>query len=162
MYTAIERVASKGCDKVMIGSWTYWGIYIFVFTVTSVIQSYVSHKKKAPQPINIWYTKETDELIPLSPDSWTQERTRSKQIRYTIWAIIPGVFISLFAASYILADNRLPLACTGFAKDISPRKKVGVGLWSFAFANLAVFGVWYMCKRWWYMCKRCWNMCEKW
>ena len=159
VYTAIERAASNDCDKVLVGSWIYWSIYIFVFTVTSVIQSYVSHKKKAPQPIHIQYTKGTEEIDErtsfFSPDSWTRERTRSQKFYYTICAIIPGVFISLFAASYILADNRLPLACTGSAKDISSRSKVWVGLWAFAFVNLAMFGVWYMCKR-------CWHMCEKW
>ena len=138
VYTAIERVAGKDCDKVMVGSWTYWGIYIFVFSVTSVIQSYVHHKKE-------------NEHQPL-PDSGIQECT-PRQIYYTICATIPGVLISLFAASYILADNRLPLECTGSAKDVSIRNLVWVGLWSFAFFNLAVFGVWYMCKRWWYMCE---------
>ena len=132
VYTAIERVASNDCDKVMMGSWTYWGIYIFVFTVTSVIQSYVSHRK--------------EELF---------SEGIKRQIYYTICSIIPGVLISLFAASYILADNRLPLACTGSAEDISFRNKVWVGLWAFAFLNLAVFGVWYMCKR-------CWHRCENW
>lgn len=159
VYTAIERVAPKDCDKVMIGSWTYWGTYIFVFTVTSVIQSYVSHKKEVPQQHT--EAEVTDDKRAPLLGSRTRERSRSKQICYAISPIIPGVFISLFAASYILADNRLPLACTGFAKDISSRNKVWVGLWAFAFVNLAVFCVYYMCKRW-YVCKRCWCMCEKW
>ena len=171
VYTTIERVAVKDCDKVMVGSWTYWGIYIFVFSVTSVIQSYKSHKKKKKkvQTLHMQYKKHTEEPDEQTTLLETQERTEepnehatvleteehteSNQVYYSLCAIIPGILISLFAASYILADNRLPLACTGSAKDIYVRNIVWVGLWSFAFFNLAVFGVWYMCKRWWYTCK---------
>ena len=155
VYTAIERVAGKDCDKVMIGAWIYWGIYILVFSVTSVIQSYMSHKKKKKkvQTLHMQYKKDTEEPDEQTTLLETQERTESNQVYYGLCAIIPGIFISLFAASYILADNRLPLACTGSAKNIYVRNLVWVGLWSFAFFNLAVFGVWYMCKRWWYTCK---------
>ena len=165
VYTAIERVASDDCDKVMIGSWVYWGIYIFVFTVTSVTQSCVSHRKKKEKdpgpipvkhahPVRYMYTKKTEKIEEIEETEeideqtlllQTGERSQSKQI---CCGIIQGVLISLFAASYILADNRLPLACTCSARDISFRNKVWVGLWAFAFANLAVFGVRYMCKKW--------------
>lgn len=141
VYTGIERVASQDCEKVTVGSWIYWGIYISFFTATSLTQSYMSHKKKVPT-LHMQYKRDTEEPDEQTTLLETQERTES-----TICAFIPGVFISLFAASFIMADNRLPLACTGSAKDDSYQSKVRVALWGVALVNLVVFGVWYMCKR---------------
>ena len=104
IYTAIERAASKTCsDKVLYSAWTYYGIYMFVFFWISLYE--VSTYETTAEESKIW-----------------------RCIRVSVIAIL----IFLFAASSILADTRLPLACTDRAKDQHTQDTVRICLWVFA------------------------------
>ena len=107
VYTAIERATSYSCDEeVLIGTWVYYGVYIFLllFSVYRLLK-YVYQK-----------TKE---------NAITQENTTYKHT--CVLAVVIALSITAVAASYILADNRLPLACS----NITEMNKLGVrlGLW---------------------------------
>ena len=107
VYIAIERAASKTCnDKVLGSAWAYYGIYMLFFFLISAYELWTYEKKKAAQ--------------------------KSKTCRY-IRVIFITILIFVFAASFILADSRLPLACTGIARDQHTQDIVRISLWSFTF-----------------------------
>ena len=108
VYTAIERATSYSCDEeVLIGTWVYYGVYIFFLLLFSVYRM-----------LKYVYQKTKENAI-------TQENTTCK--RTCFLAVVIALSITAFAASYILADNRLPLACS----NITEMNELGVrlGLW---------------------------------
>ena len=105
IYTAIERAASKTCNNKVLGSaWAYYALYMFFFFWISVYELWTSEKEKAAE--------------------------ESKTCR-CIRVIVIAILIFAFAASFILADTRLPLACTGKARDPLTQDIVRISLWGF-------------------------------
>ena len=93
VYDAIERAASNKCNKVMIGAWVYYGVYLSVFLCFTVYRMWNVIKE----------TKNT---------AAQEEKCGCMHTCTRILEVVMGFLVFVFAASYILADNRLPLACT--------------------------------------------------
>ena len=88
VYTSIERIIPRTCDETIVGgTWAYYIIYLVVF---------------------IGVTFYTVLCICRDRDMTTVEK---------ILVMINSFLICLFMACYILADNRLPLGCTGSLVD---------------------------------------------
>ena len=86
VYTSIERIIPRTCDETIVGgTWAYYIIYIFVFTVVTVYA--------------VWC---------ICKDSTFAEK---------FCVVFNALLICVFMACYILADNRLPLGCTGSLMD---------------------------------------------
>ena len=116
VYTAIERVASNKCSaSVICGAWAYYGIYFIAFFVVCLIEMINQYEKS-------------------TQGNKTCKRTLCKTVAVAI-------LISVFAASYILADNRLPLACSGIAEsDRVAQDKIRLSLWgATVFFGILVF-----------------------
>ena len=76
---------------------------------------------------------------------WTYEKETAAEgskicrcIRVTVIAIL----IFAFAASFILADTRLPLACTGKARDRHTQDVISISLWGFTIVFGVLLAVW--------------------
>ena len=64
------------------------------------------------------------------PTTNEQPTQGNKTCNSTLCTVAVAILISAFAASYILADNRLPLACTGIAEsDRVVQDKIRLGMW---------------------------------
>ena len=105
IYTAIERAATKTCNhKVLCSAWAYYGIYMVIFFVVTFCE--------------LWnYENNTT--------------TEGSETCRCIRVIFIAILLFLFAASFILADTRLPLACTGTAKDQHTQDQIRISLWGF-------------------------------
>ena len=98
VYTAIERAAPNTCGQdVLVGSWFLWGFYLIYFIVITTVFTFFAihgmHKYKV-----------------------------AKKKKKCILAVITAVLITVFVACYTLADNKLPLDCSGnstFAQDVA-------------------------------------------
>ena len=69
-----------------------------------------------------------------------------------IWVVINALLVCLFMACYILADNRLPLGCTGSLMDIRlARDGLKVALFALTsiifIYSLVLYIAWYFCKK---------------
>ena len=108
VYRAIERDASYSCnEEVMIGAWAYYGVYIIFFSFFSVYRMWKYEYQKTNENTN------------------TQENTTC--ICTCFLAVVIGLLISAFAASYSMAYNRLPLACSNITEAV--QLAVRLGLW---------------------------------
>ena len=117
IYTAIERAASKPCnDKVLGSAWAYYLLYMFFFFGISVYELLTYEKETAAEG--------------------------SKTCRCIIHRIVIAILMFVFAASYILADTRLPLACTGIARDQYTQDRIRISLWSLAIGAVFLLPVW--------------------
>ena len=112
VYTAIERAVSINCNThVWIGAWVYWVFYSVFFLLVSLYQ------------VRIYEKAEITSALPF------KECMRNCTQTF-IWGIVYAFLLSVFAGLYILADTRLPLACTGVAKnDARTRHGIRIGLW---------------------------------
>ena len=68
------------------------------------------------------------------------------------WVVINALLICVFMACYILADNRLPLGCTGSLMDIRlARDGLKVALFALTsiifIYSLVLYIAWYFCKK---------------
>lgn len=105
IYTAIERAASKPCnDKVLGSAWAYYILYMLFFFGITIYELWIYEKETAAEG--------------------------SQTCRRTIRVIFIAILTFVFAAGFILADTRLPLACTGIARDRYTQDKVRISLWS--------------------------------
>ena len=127
VYTAIERAVSITCNThVWIGAWVYWVFYIGFFLLVSLYQvrSYekAEIRKSASAP---------------SENTMNADRTSAGNMSYKeciktscTLGILYATLLSVFAGLYILADTRLPLACTGVAEDNTrTRHVIKISLW---------------------------------
>ena len=110
VYTAIERAASNKCnEKVMGGAWAYYAIYFFAFFAFCLYRMWTYEKEG---------TKKN-----------TTAQRKTTRCTHSL-AILIAFLITAFAASYILADNRLPLACSGIAEtNLYPQGIIRLVLW---------------------------------
>ena len=116
IYTAIERAASKTCnDKVLGSAWAYYIIYMFFFLCISGCELWTYEKETAAEG--------------------------SKTCR-CIRVIVIAILIFAFAASFILADTRLPLACTGKGRDPHTQDIIRICLWSLTIVAGLLLAVW--------------------
>ena len=122
VYRAIDRDASYTCnEEVMIGAWVYYGVYICFFLFFSVYRMWKYEYQKTNENTN------------------TQENTTCRCTCFL--AVVIGLLISAFAASYSMADNRLPLACSNITEV--DQLAVRLGLWgATALFGLVVFACW--------------------
>lgn len=109
VYTLIERIASGVCprESTVTAAWVYYGIFVLAFLVFSLLA------------INFYMFKrdEDDSTDETCPD--------------IILANINSVLVCVCLAGYLLADNMLPLACTGSLKnDAHYRDVVKLSLWA--------------------------------
>ena len=108
VYTLIERIASGVCphESTVTAAWVYYGIFVLTFLVFSLlaINFYMYQRDEAPH-----YEKCTDISL----------------------ANINSVLVCVCLAGYLLADNMLPLACTGLLRnDAYYRDVVKLSLWA--------------------------------
>jgi len=118
VYTSIERIIPGTCDETIVGG--TWAYYAFYLVVFSVVTGYTV--------VCIF-----------------QNATSTKK---RILVVVNAVFICLFMACYILADNRLPLGCSGlFMDDRRARDIVKVVLFALTsivfIYSVIMFGGWY-------------------
>ena len=118
VYTSIERIIPGTCDTTIVGG--TWAYYAFYLVVFSVVTGYAV-------------------VCIFQSATFTKKRTR---------LVVNAVLICVFMACYILADNRLPLGCSGLftgdrlARDIV--KVVLFALTSIVFTySVIIFGWWY-------------------
>ena len=108
VYTATERATSYSCDEeVLIATWVYYGVYIFFLSLFSVYRI-----------LKYEYQKTKNNTI-------TQQNTTCRCTCFL--AVFIALSITAFAACYILADNRLPLACSNVTE--TNQLEVRLGLW---------------------------------
>ena len=143
VYTAIERVTAKRCSEMVTASaWTYFGVYCLVFLSISVYKMW-SYDNKERRNKN----RETQ------GNATARGNTTARRNTCTCFlAIVIGFFTSVFAAFYILADNRLLLACSG-KKEVNPlhQEIARLVLWM---ATLFFGGVGFVFWRWYVNKKR--------
>jgi len=89
VYTVIERIIPRTCDEAIVGgTWAHYIIYIIFFVLVTLCAAFCLCRC---------------------------EESKSRCIR--TWTIINALLVFMFMALYILADNRLPLGCTGSIRD---------------------------------------------
>ena len=160
VYTAIERAASKQCnEKVKGGAWAYYVAYFIAFLgvcVYKIVYKYeykkaggntAAHKSSTVQ----WNgTEQHYGSGEHTERNRTQKNTRRCKCTCTctcILAVSNAILITAFAACYILADTRLPLACSAEIAETDPILDiVRLVLWgATVIFGVAVFFCW-----WWY------------
>lgn len=107
VYTLIERIASGVCprESTVTAAWVYYGIFVLAFLVFSLLA------------INFYMFKRDDSMHETCTD--------------IILANINSVLVCVCLAGYLLADNMLPLACTGSLRnDAYYRDIVKLSLWA--------------------------------
>ena len=167
VYTAISRAASYSCNEnVKLGAWAYFGVYILAFAMSCIYGFAVSTSRcgastpdgasevdrgstqgGASEPSEPSEPSTLDHSDPTSvPNEVQDRRTR------VLFAFVAVFIITLFAASFILADTKLPLACTGDAeKNSCTQDGVRLFLW-FATCIFAGVGLaWSYCYEKWYV-----------
>ena len=123
VYTTIERTIPGICDEIIKrGAWAHYGTYVVIFIAIAIYTV-----------LCIWKTNETT----------TKEK---------IWLVFNAVVVCIFMACYILADNRLPLDCSGSLMDNRlARDIVKVVLSAFALIifiySLIIYVAWYLFKK---------------
>ena len=123
VYTTIERTIPGICDEIIKrGAWAHYGTYVVIFIAIAIYTV-----------LCIWKTNETT----------TKEK---------IWLVFNAVVVCIFMACYILADNRLPLDCSGSLTDNRlDRDIVKVVLSAFALIifiySLIMYVAWYGFKK---------------
>ena len=123
VYTTIERTIPGICDEIIKrGAWAHYGTYVVIFIAIAIYTV-----------LCIWKTNETT----------TKEK---------IWLVFNAVVVCIFMACYILADNRLPLDCSGSLMDNRlDRDIVKVVLSAFALIifiySLIMYVAWYGFKK---------------
>ena len=164
VYTAISRAASYSCNEnIKLGAWAYFGVYILAFAISCIYGFAVSTsccgastldgasevdrgstQGGASEPSE---PSTLDHSDPTSVPNEVQDRRT-----HVLFAFIAVFIITLFAASFILADTKLPLACTGDAeKNSCTQDGVRLSLW---FATCVFAGVvlaWSYCYEKWYV-----------
>ena len=127
VYTAIERAVSITCNThVWIGAWVYWVFYIGFFLLVSLYQVRSYEKAEIRKSASA-----------LSENTMNADRTSAGNMSYKecnktscTLGILYATLLSVFAGLYILADTRLPLACTGVAEDNTrTRHVIKISLW---------------------------------
>ena len=129
VYTAIERAASKQCnEKVKGGAWAYYGVYFAAFCVFCLYEIVYKYECKKAQGNTT--AQENTMAQGNTTVQWNRteqhygehnERNRTQMntctcTRRCSLAVLIAILITAFAACYILADTRLPLACSGIAE----------------------------------------------
>ena len=123
VYTAIERAVSFSCNiQVMIVAWMYWLFYTGFFLIVSLYE--VCSYEKA--------------------ESTSTQSGNTMNASTCTLGTFYAIFLSVFAGLYILADTRLPLACTGVAEDnTNSRGSIRLSMWVVAvFVAGGVIVVW--------------------
>ena len=125
VYTAIERAAFKKCNDWVKGAgWTFFAICFIAFWGFSMNRM-CNYKKEETQG-----------------SMSTQDNTSCS----TCTTIVLPFLISAFATLFILADTRLPLACSGIAETNPTLDIIRLVLWLIAFIiGCTLFGWWYCC-----------------
>ena len=119
VYTVVERIIPRTCDETIVGgTWAHYIFYIIVFLVVTLCAAICLCRC---------------------------EENKSRQIR--MWTVVNAFLVCTFMAFYILADNRLPLGCSGSVRDNRlVRDGLKVALLSIsliiAIYSVTVFGVW--------------------
>ena len=123
LYTVIERVASKKCDET--DTRFVWAIFVIYFLPFFGLCLY-----------RLWNYENEAQVKTMTQGSCDK--------------IIVLVFLtSSFAALFILADSRMPLACSGIAETDFNLDIVRLVLWLVDFIiGFTMFGWW----TWWYCC----------
>jgi len=124
VYTVIERIIPRTCDEAIVGgTWAHYTFYIIVFVGVTLCAAFCLCRC---------------------------EESKSQRIR--MWTVINAILICTFMALYILADNRLPLGCTGSVRDNRlVRDGLKVALLSIsliiAIYSVIMVGIWQYCER---------------
>lgn len=124
VYTVVERIIPRTCDETIVGgTWALYIIYIIFFVLVTLCAAICLCRC---------------------------EGSKSRWIR--MWTVINAILICTFMAFYILADNRLPLGCTGSVRDNRlVRDGLKVSLLSISLIisiySVTVFGVWRYSER---------------
>ena len=123
VYTSIERIIPGICDEIIKrGTWTYYATYVTIFAAVTIY---------------------TVLCICICKNTTAAEK---------IWVVINGLLICVFMACYILADNQLPLGCTGslmdnrLARDAVKLALLALTLIIFIY-SLVMYIAWYRCKK---------------
>ena len=130
VYTAIERFVSNKCDEKVIGLvWAFFATYFIFFFGFCVHQ--------------LWNDKNEARANTTTQGSMsTQGNTRSCCSRICTTTVL-AFLISSFTALFILADSRLPLACSGLAETDFNLDIVRLVLWLVDFIiGCTLFGCW--------------------
>ena len=148
VYTAIERAVSFSCNiQVMIVAWMYWLFYTGFFLIVSLYEvcSYENAESTSAQSGNT--TNADNRGRTGNARSTVKEYIKRKCTSTCTLGTFYAILLSVFAGLYILADNRLPLACSGVAKDdINVRGLIRLSMWVVAvFVAGGVIVVW----SWW-------------
>ena len=127
VYTAIERAVSINCNTHMwIGAWVYWVFYFVFFSLVSLYQVRIYEKAEIRRSASAPSENTTN------ADKTSAGNTSYKQCIKTSCTSgnLYATLLSVFAGLYILADTRLPLACTGVAEDDTrTRHVIRISLW---------------------------------
>ena len=152
VYTAIERAVSTHCDindrcaqknsdnnVTNYVAWVYWAVYIIVFFILCLYELWTYENEEAEKSIPA--QGENTAL-----ENMNGERTTGNNLKQYMKCIIIAFLVSMFAGLYILADTRLPLACTVAAKN--KENWIRFGLWVFnVFSAVVVIILWICWQR---------------
>ena len=130
VYTAIERFVSNKCIEKVIGFvWAFFATYFIFFFGFCVYR--------------LWNGKNEARANTSTQGSMsTQGNTRSCCSRICTTTVL-AFLISSFTALFILADSRLPLACSGLAETDFNLDIVRLVLWFLDFIiGCTLFGCW--------------------
>jgi len=125
VYTVIERIIPRTCDEAIVGgTWAHYIFYIVVYIGVTLCAVFCLCRC---------------------------EESKSRR-RIRMCTVIDALLVCTFMALYILADNRLPLGCTGSVRDNRlVRDGLKVALLSIsliiAIYSAIMVGRWQYCER---------------
>ena len=132
VYKAIERASSNKCTGKVIGvAWAYFAVYFITFFLLCLHQL-CNYKDEAQRNTATRGSLSTQRNTCCCSHIWT--------------TIVLSSLVSGFAALLILADTRLPLACSGIAETKATLDIIRLVLRLVAFIiACTLFGCWYCC-----------------
>ena len=147
VYTAIERAVSFSCNvHVVIVTWVYWLFYTGFFLIVSLyeVRNYEKAESTFAQSGNTTNADNRGRTSAGNARSTVKEYIKRKCTCTCTLGTFYAILLSVFAGLYILADTRLPLACTGVAKDnTNVRGWIRLSMWVVAvFVAGGVIVVW--------------------
>ena len=116
----------------MGGAWVYYVIYIFAFFCVCCYGMWnYENEENTTTAAQGNTTTEVDTLAEEKEETKQNTTAQRKSTRCTHGLAILIAFLNTaFAASYILADNRLPLACSTMAEtNLYPQSIIRLVLW---------------------------------
>ena len=142
VYTAIERFVSNKCIEKVVGFvWAFFATY-FIFFFGFCVHQLWNDKNEARANTTTEGSMSTQGTMSTQGSMSTQGNTRSCCSRICTTTVL-AFLISSFTALFILADSRLPLACSGLAETDFNLDIVRLVLWFVDFIiGCTLFGCW--------------------